>query len=65
MFLNFNYCTIKIKIIYTIVKIITKILLAEDGHIKLIDFGLAKVQTNKLSSTFAGTPEYLAPEIIK
>lgn len=38
-----------------------------DGHIKLTDFGLSKmgVMGAKKIFTFCGTPEYLAPEIIK
>ena len=39
------------------------ILLSDNGHIKLTDFGLSK-QTDGKTYTFAGTPEYLAPEII-
>lgn len=38
------------------------ILLDADGHIKITDFGLSK--TAKLSYSFCGTPEYLAPEIL-
>lgn len=38
------------------------ILLTATGHIKIADFGLA-VKNDKANS-FAGTPEYLAPEII-
>mmetsp|Transcript_3659 Transcript_3659/g.4044 ORF Transcript_3659/g.4044 Transcript_3659/m.4044 type:complete len:392 (+) Transcript_3659:1-1176(+) len=38
------------------------ILLDGDGHIKLTDFGLSK--SMKLSYSFCGTPEYLAPEIL-
>ena len=41
------------------------ILIGEDGYIKLIDFGMAKmVQGNEKATSFCGTPEYLAPEII-
>ena len=39
------------------------IMINSDGHIKLTDFGLSKI--NQKSKTVCGTPEYLAPEIIK
>ena len=39
------------------------ILIGLEGHIKLTDFGLST--KNELRKTYCGTPEYLAPEIIK
>lgn len=43
------------------------ILLESTGHIVLTDFGLSKegIDNNKTTSTFCGTPEYLAPEILR
>ena len=41
------------------------ILLDEDGYLKLIDFGMAKIlKDDEVTNSFCGTPEYLAPEII-
>jgi serine/threonine protein kinase len=40
------------------------VLLGDDGYIKLTDFGLSKIVPNE-TSTFCGTPEYLAPEVIR
>lgn len=41
------------------------ILIDEDGYIKIIDFGLAKILKNEEETmTYCGTPEYLAPEVI-
>ena len=42
------------------------ILLDHLGHVQLTDFGLSKtkVSTFRGSSTFCGTPEYLAPEVL-
>ncbi|ETV93510.1 AGC protein kinase [Aphanomyces invadans] len=39
------------------------VLVARDGHIKLVDFGLSKV-TCSASKTLAGSPEYIAPEVL-
>lgn len=41
------------------------ILFDEEGHIKLTDFGLAKDTSESMPTTFCGTCEYLAPEIIR
>jgi serine/threonine protein kinase len=40
------------------------LLLDSDGHLKLADFGFAKILPDDLTWTLCGTPEYLAPEII-
>ena len=34
-----------------------------EGYIKMVDFGFAKVVTDK-TYTLCGTPEYMAPEIL-
>jgi protein kinase A len=39
------------------------IMIADDGYLKLIDYGFAKVVT-KRTYTICGTPEYIAPEIL-
>ena len=42
------------------------VLLTEDGHLKITDFGFAKQLTNEqMTFTLCGTPEYLAPEMIR
>ena len=41
-------------------------LLSEKGHLKLADFGSAKkLGTHQKTQTLAGTPQYIAPEILK
>lgn len=37
----------------------------DNGNVKLTDFGMAKKLDNNLAMSFCGTPEQLAPEIIK
>ncbi|XP_061431308.1 cAMP-dependent protein kinase catalytic subunit PRKX [Lethenteron reissneri] len=43
------------------------VLLDRDGHVKLTDFGFAKILQDRRVATWTmcGTPEYLAPEIIQ
>jgi len=46
------------------------VLLANDGYLKITDFGLSKTGLDNMRKgektySFCGTPEYLAPEIIE
>jgi len=42
------------------------LLLTENGYLKVVDFGFAKIiEPSKRTFTFCGTPDYLAPEIVR
>ncbi|KAE9555456.1 hypothetical protein FO519_001311 [Halicephalobus sp. NKZ332] len=42
------------------------ILLDQDGHIKLTDFGLSKeLKEQRIANSYCGTIEYMAPEVVK
>jgi len=41
------------------------LVLSDKGHVNLTDFGFAKYMNESKTSTLCGTPEYLAPEIIR
>ncbi|CAD8209860.1 unnamed protein product [Paramecium pentaurelia] len=63
--LALEYLNYQLKVIYRDLKP-ENILLTTTGHVKLTDFGLATLRKdeNVKNYTLAGTPEYLAPEII-
>lgn len=53
-----------LKIVYRDLKP-ENILFGNDGHIRIADLGFAKKLENNTTTSFCGTPSYLAPEVLQ
>lgn len=62
LFMAINHCH-ALGIIHRDIKP-ENIMITDEGSVRLIDFGLSKASKNRQLTTVAGTPYYMAPEVL-